>query len=177
MESRSLLIRESTFADCDYFAKWETDPGLTEFFTINDDWDYEKIVTDYFKKKEDETCLQYTICLKPDNQPIGRVIISQINKRYDSLDITRFYISEAHRGNGYGEDALRLVLEYCFINLHMERVTLDYLEKNKVAANMYDKIGFVKEGLMRNAGKKNGKYLNLQQASMLRAEYYDKIHK
>ncbi len=30
---------------------------------------------------------------------------------------------------------------------------------------------------MRNAGKKNGKYINLQLKSMLRAEYYEKLHK
>ncbi len=80
------------------------------------------------------------------------------------------------RGKGYGEEALRLVLEFAFINLHMERVTIDHFEKNKPAAALYEKIGFQTEGLMRNAGKKNGKYINLQLKSMLRAEYYDKIH-
>ena len=61
-------------------------------------------------------------------------------------------------------------------NFGMERVTIDHFEKNKRADYLYQKIGFQNEGLMRNAGKKNGKYVNLQLMSMLRSEYYDKIH-
>ena len=94
------------------------------------------------------------------------------------MDITRIYIADpALRGKGYGEEALRLILEYAFIHLHMERVTIDHFEKNRIAATLYDKVGFTNEGLMRNAGKKNGKYVNLQLKSMLRAEYYEKLHK
>ena len=122
--------------------------------------------------------LQFTITLKPEDKPIGKIYISRVNRAEDSLDITRIYIADpALRGKGYGEEALRLILQYAFINLHMERVTIDHFEKNRVAAALYDKVGFTNEGLMRNAGKKNGKYINLQLKSMLRAEYYDKLHK
>lgn len=77
---------------------------------------------------------------------------------------------------GYGEEAIRLVLEYAFINLHMERVTIDHFSENDVARQLYHKIGFQDEGRMRHAAKKNGRYYDLQLMSMLRAEYYDKIH-
>ena len=80
------------------------------------------------------------------------------------------------RNHGYGEEALRLILEYAFIQLHMERVTLDHLIKNQHAAHVYEKVGFVDEALMRHGGKKAGKYVDLQLKSMLRAEYYDKVH-
>ncbi len=66
---------------------------------------------------------------------------SRINRTDDSLDITRIYIADVNqRGKGYGEEALRLVLEFAFINLHMERVTIDHFEKNKPAAALYEKI-------------------------------------
>ena len=29
MESRNLIIRESVFEDCHYFAEWEADPEVT----------------------------------------------------------------------------------------------------------------------------------------------------
>ncbi|NBJ75046.1 N-acetyltransferase, partial [Neglecta sp. X4] len=109
---------------------------------------------------------------------IGKIYLSRIDTHDDSLDVTRIYIADpSKRGKGYGEEALRLILEYAFINLHMERVTIDHFEANKIAASLYEKVGFKNEGLMRNAGKKNGKYINLQLKSMLRAEYYEKLHK
>lgn len=177
MESKNLIVRETVFDDCKYFAEWETRPEVTEFFTMDEERTYEEVVTEFVRNNLDPAKMQFTITLKPQDKPIGKIFLSRINRADDSLDITRVYIADVeHRGKGYGEEALRLVLEYAFINLHMERVTIDHFEKNKTAASLYDKIGFQNEGLMRNAGKKNGKYVNLQLKSMLRAEYYDKIH-
>ena len=177
LESMNLIVRESTFEDCSVFAKWETDPDVTEDFTIDEDRDYEEVVTEFIRYNMDPAKLQFTILLKPDERPIGRIYISNINTDCDSLDITRIYIANPDdRGKGYGEEALRLILDYSFLNLHMERVTLDHFEGNKRAAALYDKIGFTTEGLMRHEGKKNGKYMNLYLRSMLRAEYYDKLH-
>lgn len=178
MESKNIIVRPAQFDDCKYFAQWENIPQVLEFFTMEEPVTYEDVVTDFVKVDIDPSRELFTICLKPDQRPIGKIFISRINKKDDSLDITRIYIADLdERGKGYGEEALRLILGYSFINLHMERVTLDHFEQNRIAANLYTKIGFTDEGLMRNAGKKNGKYVNLQLKSMLRAEYYDKLHK
>lgn len=178
MESRNLIIRPTVFDDCAIFAEWENRPSVTEFFTMDEGRTYEEIVTEFVRYNLDPSKLQFTITLKPEDEPIGKIYISRINRHEDSMDITRVYIADTqNRGKGYGEEALRLVLEYAFINLHMERVTIDHFEGNKIAAALYEKIGFKNEGLLRHAGKKNGKYVNLQLKSMLRAEYYDKCHK
>lgn len=177
LETKNLILKESVFEDCTYFAEWESKDYVTEFFTINEERSYEDIVTEYVRFNLDPTKLQFTIFNKEEGRPIGRIYLSQINPAYDSLDITRIYIADpADRGKGYGEEALRLILDYAFLVLHTERVTIDYFEGNKIAAALYTKVGFTSEGLMRHAGKKNGRYYNLQLKSMLRAEYYDKLH-
>ena len=177
LETKNLIIKESVFDDCEYFAKWESNEVVTEFFTINEERSYEEIVTEFVRYNLDPTKLQFTIFNKEEGRPIGRIYLSQINPACDSLDITRIYIADpADRGKGYGEEALRLILDYAFLVLHTERVTIDYFEANKIAASLYTKVGFTNEGLMRHAGKKNGKYYNLQLKSMLRAEDYEKIH-
>lgn len=177
LETKNLVLKESVFEDCTKFAEWECKDYVTEFFTINEERTYEDIVTEFVRYNLDPTKLQFTIFSKVEGKPIGRIFLSQINPAYDSLDITRIYIADPDdRGKGYGEEALRLILDYAFLVLHTERVTIDYFEGNKIAAALYTKVGFTSEGLMRHAGKKNGKYYNLQLKSMLRAEYYDKLH-
>ena len=129
------IIKINVFDDCRYFAEWEVMPEVTEFLTIDEDRDYEQIVKEFVRYSMDPTKLQFTITLKPEDKPIGKVYLSRINRADDSLDITRIYIADVeNRGKGLGEEALRLVLEYAFIHLHMERVTLDHFEKNKPAA-------------------------------------------
>lgn len=177
MDSKHLLIRKTSFDDCQSFFKWETSTHVTSFLCIDDDRSFEEIVREMIENESDPTMIQLTILLKETNSPIGRIIISKINTHYDSLDITKIYIGEIEeQRKGYGEEAMRLVLEYCFMNLHTERVTLDHFPGNAAAAALYMKLGFQYEGIARNACKKNGKYVDLNLMSMLRAEYYEKVH-
>ncbi len=176
IETSNLILRESTFDDCALFAEWESREEIQNFFTMNEDHDYEEIVTYYFQALTDPTRELFTILLKPENRVIGRIILSRIDREEDSLDLTRIYIGEEeNQGKGYGEEAIHAILEYAFINLHMERVTIDHLPHNRRAKYLYHKIGFQDEGIMRHAGKKNGKYFDLHLLSMLRTEYYQMV--
>ena len=89
-----IYLRESTFADCEYFAVLETQPAVTQFFTIDADRDYEEVVTEFVHRQDDTDKLQLTVCLRENDKPIGRIYISNIDDHYDSLDITRIYIAD-----------------------------------------------------------------------------------
>lgn len=173
MKDQRLLLRNSVFEDCRLFAQWETDPHVTEFFTIDDSRNYEEITREFFEREGKVDEKQFTVCIKETGEAIGRIYVSNIDSHYDSLDITRIYIADpANRGKGYGEEALRLALRWAFEEMNMERVTLDHFRENKVATALYKKVGFVDEGVMRNSGKKNGRYVDLCLMSMLRDEYF-----
>ncbi|MEG0829059.1 MAG: GNAT family protein [Anaerovoracaceae bacterium] len=177
METKNLLIRESTFEDCIHFAKWEVDPAITEFLSFDEERSYEDVVKEFFLDKEQASKLQYTIVKKAGSEPIGRIVITNLNTDLDSLDITKIYIAgEGNRGQGYGKETLTEFLENCFIFLHMERVTLDYFTGNKIACNLYEGLGFQHEGIARHATKKNGMFHDLNLMSMLRNEFFDKVH-
>ena len=79
---------------------------------------------------------------------IGTVGLSKINWRDRNAEFGRFFIfREDNREQGYGTDAVNLILEYAFNHLNLHRVYLDLLHNNKVAFKFYQKIGFYKEGL------------------------------
>lgn len=170
--SNRIYLRESTVEDCILFGKWETSPEVTKFFTISDDWDYEKIKEEFLSRVDNSSHAQFTICLKESDKPIGRIQVSNINYHYDSLDITRIYIGDVeNRGKGLGEEALREIVKWAFTEMNCERVTLDHLTENVRAKNLYLKVGFVPEGRMRHSGKKNGEYVDLNLMSILKEEY------
>lgn len=177
MDTKRLFIKETVFNDCELFARWEVSADVIKFFSIDEGRTYEDVIVEYLKCKNNQGTLMFTIYLKDTGEAIGKIILDKISHIDDSLDIKRIYIADVnYRNKGYGEEALRAILEYAFINLHMERVTLDYFTGNKSAAYLYEKIGFKNEGIMRNSAKKNGKYYDLHLMSILRAEYYDRIH-
>ena len=174
MESRNLMIRPTVVDDCRYFEKWEQDPEVVQYFNISEGQTYEEVVTRFVRNEDDPSKLQYTIVLKTENRPIGRIIISKLNREEDSLDIYRIYIAEPEKRNcGYGKEALYALLEYCFINMHMERVSCYHFTGNEAAAHLFRRMGFQNEGIARSGSKKDGRYYDLQFMSILRSEFFE----
>ena len=173
METENFLIRETEFDDYEYFVKWETDPEVTKYLTFDENRSYEDVVTEAIYNKFSREKLDFTIVDRESGKPIGRIFISKIDTHSDSLDITKFYIGETQFwGKGVAREIMNELLEYCFTFLHMERVTLDYYTGNKRAYTLYESLGFEKEGVARNATKKDGKYYDLHLMSMLRSEFF-----
>ncbi|MBQ9016037.1 MAG: GNAT family N-acetyltransferase [Firmicutes bacterium] len=174
-ENQNILIREVKFRDYEYFAEWEKDPEVTAYLSFDEDRSYEDVVNEAIRDKNDDTKMDLTIVDKRTDQPIGRILVTRIDRHSDSLDVTKLYIGEKElRGKGLGEEIMRLLLAYFFTFMHMERVSLDYYTGNKNAQNLYEKLGFKAEGIARNATKKNGRYYDLNLMSMLRSEFFNK---
>ncbi len=174
-ENQNLLIRDVKFQDYEYFARWEIDPEVTRYLSFDEDRTYEDVVNEAIRDKIDDTKMDLTIVDKKTDQPIGRILVTRIDRHSDSLDITKLYIGEQEmRGKGIGEEVMRLLLAYFFTFMHMERISLDYYTGNKTAQNLYEKLGFCGEGIARNATKKNGRYYDLNLMSMLRSEFFNK---
>ena len=174
-ENQNILIREARFQDYESFAKWEVDPEVTKYLSFDDDRSYEDVVNEAICDKSDDTKMDLTIVDKKTDRPIGRIIITRLDRHCDSLDVTKLYIGEADmRGKGVGEEVMRILLEYFFTFMHMERVSLDYYTGNKAAQNLYERLGFTNEGVARNATRKNGRYFDLNLMSMLRSEFFNK---
>ncbi len=57
-----------------------------------------------------------------------------------------------HRGKGYGTDACRVIVRHAFVDRGLHRVQLEVLASNTAALRAYQKAGFVREGVLREAG-------------------------
>lgn len=174
IETEHYIIRDVCFSDYEDFAVWEVDPDMTRYFALDRDRTYEDVVTEGFAYKEDKSVMDLTITEKESGTPLGRVIISRIEPHYRSLDITKIYVGGDMRGKGIGRETLEGLLEYFFTEQDMQRVTLDYFTGNTRAAALYRKLGFVDEGVARNACSKDGVYYDLNLMSILRDEYFEK---
>ena len=74
-------------------------------------------------------------------------------------------------GKGYGTDALRLALQYAFMELGMQRVSLGLHEYNARALKSYEKAGFRLEGRTRQDMLREGKRSDSLWMGILREEW------
>jgi RimJ/RimL family protein N-acetyltransferase len=74
-------------------------------------------------------------------------------------------------GNGYGSDAIRLILRFAFAELNLCRVSLGVYAYNPRAIRSYEKVGFQREGLIRGDCQRNGQRWDTVFMGILRDEW------
>ena len=79
--------------------------------------------------------------------------------------------NKENRGKGIGTFAVSSIVNHAFNNLNLHRVSLDVLDYNIAAQNLYRKVGFKEEGRKRKAVFKNGEYVDVIVMGLLREEY------
>ena len=75
------------------------------------------------------------------------------------------------KGLGYGREALNLLLSWTFDVKKYHRAWIDCKEYNDIALHLYESLGLVREGLLREYLLTNGVYENLIVFGMLDHEY------
>jgi RimJ/RimL family protein N-acetyltransferase len=72
---------------------------------------------------------------------------------------------------GYGSEAMRLLLRFAFVELNLHRVTLSVFGYNPRAIRAYEKLGFVHEGAQRERLRRGDQRYNLLFMGLLRREW------
>lgn len=66
-----------------------------------------------------------------------------------------------NRGLGYGHEAMLLTLRFAFHELNLHRVQLTVFEYNARAIALYERLGFRREGVYREALQRDGKRFDM----------------
>ena len=96
--------------------------------------------------------------------------VRKINRK---AEVMMTIFEEAQRGKGYGNEALKLLLNYGFNQLNLHRIILFTHEINKRAQQIYEKIGFKPGGRRRQASFFEGAYHDILLYDMLESEFKD----
>jgi RimJ/RimL family protein N-acetyltransferase len=70
-----------------------------------------------------------------------------------------------------GTAAIRQLVEFGFRDLNLNRIALHVFATNTRAIHVYEKIGFSREGLLRQAAYVDGGFLDVVLMALLRADY------
>jgi diamine N-acetyltransferase len=104
---------------------------------------------------------------------IGSCQLHDINYVHRSAELQIRIGDASAQGKGYGTEAVRFLLRFAFRDLNLHRVYLHVFATNERAIHLYEKVGFVREGVLRQMAHIDGQYVDALVMAILREDYKD----
>ena len=154
------------------FTEWMNDFEVTDYIgrtsqlmTLED----EKTFLENMSKTDEVR--NFSIIELNNDKLIGTIGLEHINwiKRNAVLGI--FIGDNEFRNNGYGTEAIKLLLEYGFRYLNLHSIKLNLISINERAHRCYLKCGFKDTGASREEIFLNGKYYDKLHMDILETEF------
>jgi RimJ/RimL family protein N-acetyltransferase len=118
--------------------------------------------------------LVYKVIHKETGNVIGHISLGKIDMKNKSARIGKVLVGEKNlRGQGIGSLMVKELLKIAFEELKLHRVSLGVFDFNESAIACYEKVGFKKEGLLRDCRKIGNDYWSLWEMSILEQEWFD----
>ena len=139
------------------FTEWMNDFQVTDYTGRSSQimtWQNEKEYLENAIKNNDNK--SFNIIELNSEKLIGTVGLEQLNYIARSAVLGIFIGDSNFRSNGYGTEAIKLLLEYGFKYLNLHSIRLDLLSINERAHKCYLKCGFKDTGCSREAIFTNG---------------------
>lgn len=166
MKSR-VFIRPLELADIGHIMQWVNDPDIVKNFqnfkgfTKSEELNFLKKI---LKSKND---FVFSIFRKSDGKYTGQCAINQIGWQ-NKLGRFSIFVTKENWGRGYAEEAIRLLLNYAFKKLKLHKIWGVCWATNQKAWHIYKKIGFKKEGLLRDEYFWRGRYHDLIRMAVIK---------
>jgi RimJ/RimL family protein N-acetyltransferase len=147
--------------------QWRNDPDLIETLGTGFNYISEEVDKNWYADYLANRDKSVRLAILADNKYVGNVNLTQINNIHRSAEFSILIGDSNFRGKGIGLHSSLKILDHGFKNLGLQRIWLSVLTSNEAAFNLYKKMGFEEEGVLRKAIFKNGNFHNLKIMSLL----------
>jgi len=158
MSFRKMLIDDVSFVNNIRNEYCEDYLHTTRKFTIDESKDW------FIKTNPDYYIIEYS------NKPIGYFRLSNYSAENNNILIGAD-IHPDYTGLKLAYPAYVNFINYLFYTLKLNKISLEVLETNQRAINLYNKIGFIQEGVKRQEVLKKDMYINSIVMSILKSEW------
>ena len=159
------LLRES---DCETLRTWQSAPAvsaslarqkLEQLAASAENWDSERESTELF-----------VICRKADDGIVGMLGYTQIDRRTKQAEFSKMIGEPSERGKGHARNATKVVINYGFDVLGLNRIYLYTLDGNMKNIRLNQSLGFKFEGLLQQAVQIDGRLRDVAIMALLKSQ-------
>jgi len=102
-----------------------------------------------------------------DGAVVGEAVLRDLDEDNASMTYRVALVGPSVFGRGYGTDTTRLVRDFAFGPLRLHRLSLEVNAFNAAAIAVYEKVGFVREGVRREAVLRDGAWSDVYDMALV----------
>ncbi len=171
----NVRLRALEKEDAKKCAQWLNDPEVIQFLYMNsplslameEKWFEAQLA----KSPLEDQVLAIEVLQNDQWVYVGNTGLNKIEPVNAQAEFGIFIGEKEFWNRGVGKEAARLIVKHGFEDLNLNRIYLYVFEGNKRAISAYNAVGFVEEGVLRNAVYKNGQFNNMLIMSILHSEW------
>ncbi|MBN2794668.1 MAG: GNAT family N-acetyltransferase [Clostridia bacterium] len=163
----------------DYYLKTDGDTDALEssdrlIFPVSKETRRKRIESLSHQNPYDET---YTLIIEnEEGVPVGNINTHSIN-RIDGVFMYGLGILKSYRRKGYGREAIELLCRFYFETLNFRKVEVHIYGFNQSSITLHEKMGFIKEGVLRQNHYANNQYHDTYCYGLLKEEFHEIFRK
>ncbi len=113
---------------------------------------------------------EYAFVITDSGEMVGRVGVYKIDQQ-NKIGEVGYWLEEKAQGKGIITSACKALISFCFHDLHLNRIEIKCGTENVRSQSIPTKLGFHKEGIIRQGEWAHDKYINLYLYSLLESEF------
>lgn len=133
-----------------------------------------KLIDMFQKNFYEKRSIRWGMILKKEEKFIGTLGLNGLQLKNMKSEIG-YELHPNYWRNGYTSEAIKEVLRFSFDDLALNRIGAVVYPENQASLNLLERLGFVKEGLLRDYLHQNNHFHNTFMLSLLKREWEEKI--
>jgi RimJ/RimL family protein N-acetyltransferase len=152
LHSERIYLREVRTEDADEaYHRWMNDPEVTRYLESRFfPTPIESLQNFINNQAADQNNVFMAICLRKDKRHIGNIKLGPINWIHRFAEIGILIGEKDFWGQGYGTEAIGLLVSYAFDSLNLHKLTAGCYEPQKASLKAFQNNGFQIEGVRKN---------------------------
>lgn len=178
IKGEKIILRSLKKADADSLCLAANDrqvfrhiSGVPYPYTLKDAEEYILYVQ---KRLNEQSSYELGITLKGEKEVIGMIGLKNADRDDKFSAEIGFWLGKKYWRQRIGSEAIRLMLDFAFNDINLHKVSAEVMESNEISLRLLEKIGFKKEGLLRESEKRAGKWMNVYYLGLLKKEFKNK---
>lgn len=165
------VLRPFTEADAEVMWEIIEDPEVVRFTgPPSRELTPEQVRSWYGSRSDQSDRLDLAVTDRATGELVGEVVLYEWDPTARSCTF-RTLVGPRGRGRGLGTEATRLIVGYGFEQLGLHRIQLEAYGHNSRALRVYEKVGFVVEGVRREADLRDGQWVDWVVMALLDREW------